>query len=106
MPVEDFISRQYPIHRDRRTALGRTNDPQGSDSARAADYLDIVASNNFATAQTKASFIERTPFTKPVEALQSIEFVEIGQLDRMEQCHGTSMPTIDKLGQSGGRMIS
>lgn len=104
--VEYFLSGQYPIHRDRLAALGRTNDPQGSGPARAPDYLDIVASNDFATAQTKALFIERMPVSKLIQSPQSGEFVGIGQFDRMEQCHSTSMPTIDKLGQSGGRMIS
>lgn len=106
MLPEDFISWQNPIYRDRLAALGRTDNPQGSEPARPADYLDIVAGNNFATAQTKTFVIERIPDPKLIQSPQSGEFVAVGQLDRMEQWHGLSMPEIDKSPQSAEQMIT
>src|SRR5436309_15173848 len=47
-PGEDFIRRQYPIHRDGVTPLGRTTEPQWPVAARSDRYLDLPANDNLA----------------------------------------------------------
>src|SRR5689334_1079330 len=55
---ENFIRRQYPIHWNRVATLRGTTEPQRPVAARSARYLDLLASNDFATNQAETFFVE------------------------------------------------
>jgi len=76
---ENLIRRQYPIHRNWVATLRRTTNPQRPVAACSARYLDLPASNDFATDQAETFLVEWTPLPKLIEPAQRIQFICVRQ---------------------------
>lgn len=65
--------------------LGRTNQPQRSGPAGAADYEDIVTADDLAAGKTIPFVVKRFPVPVTIESLQNFELFSVGQFNGRKQ---------------------
>ena len=71
------------------TTGGRTDQPQWTGPARAADYLNVASFNNSAARETITFFVKRLPFAITIEALQKVQLLGCENLNQREDRHRT-----------------